>query len=140
MFKFNVKSSHGNWAWWAAGLFDGEGSIGVYNHRVMLRINMGSKEALERFRCVVRVGTLRWCPPRPPTLASYVWTVSSNNNARSVLQRLLPMLIVKRRQAMLALRYIGARSSEEKLHLENAIKQFTNRRQGRWRVKTLLKP
>jgi hypothetical protein len=128
-----MKSSHSNWVWWAAGLFDGEGSIGIYNSRVMLRVNMGDKEALEWFRRVVKVGTLRWCPSRPPTSASYVWTVSSKNDARFVLERFLPMMVVKRKQAMLALRYIDARSFEEKQALQYALKQLMNRRQGRSR-------
>lgn len=126
-----MKSSHDDWAAWAAGLFDGEGSIGIYNNRVMLRINMGDKEALEWFRCTVEVGMLRWCPPRPPTRASHVWTASSHNDARFVLKKLLPMLVVKRKQAMLALRYMASRNIEEKRDLQNALRHNMNRRQGR---------
>jgi hypothetical protein len=43
------------------------------------------------------------------------------------------MLVVKREQAMLALRYIDSRSPNQKQELQDALKQFMNKRQGRSR-------
>ena len=126
---------------WAAGLLDGEGSIGL-NWRqpasshtpwwhLQVTVTNTHKGALERFVAVLGRG--RFYAKRPIDGRQPVFYVSATGTvAATILTALLPHLTIKRDQAMLALeaRGIGLRTdqivSEESwlrmIEIENAIK------------------
>ena len=101
---------------WAAGIIDGEGSIGIdfkrkpkeYKHpsyRLRLRVNMTHKKTVVLLKDILGVGTVR-----PRTMKNkkwkrqYVWSVSGNI-ARRVLITLLPFLCTKRKDALLGIKF-----------------------------------
>ena len=74
------------WIAWAAGLFEGEGSISVRNGKPIMQLKMCDGEVVERFQAVVRLGKV-YGPyenrvndgyPRSPY---FVWTASSDDSA-----------------------------------------------------------
>jgi hypothetical protein len=109
---------------WAAGLIDGEGSIAIYNGRVMLRINMCEAYALERFRRIVGVGTVKPQRPRRNRKNSYRWYAGAYRDVRFVLRMLLPSLVVKREHAMLALLFLESGSIREKVRAQRNLKRL----------------
>jgi hypothetical protein len=102
---------------WAAGFFDGEGSLGIYRktqyHRgrkyagwhVHARVAGCCREAIERFAEIVGEGTVR----KEPRLTAgnrnvWVWCGASAT-AMDSLSRLLPYLTVKREQVELGIEF-----------------------------------
>lgn len=95
-----------SWAY-LAGLFDGEGSINVSRGTIRLRINMTSEETLRHLEATFG-GKLhrRPAPASPRHKQQWTWSVERQADMRFMLNRLLPLLVTKRRQADLALHYL----------------------------------
>ena len=100
---------------WAAGLFDGEGSLGVYRHtqyhggkkyvglHLIVKLAMCNQQAVEKFGEIVGEGKVNQSP-RPTNSGRLVWTWNTGGvRAGLVLTKLLPYLVVKREQAELGL-------------------------------------
>ncbi len=91
---------------WFAGLYEGEGSCGVYAHRKTHRakISLAStdRDVVERFQDLAGVGSITqgYRPQRPPHRAPHLWQVA---NARDVLHvcRLLRPHMGERRAAQM---------------------------------------
>jgi len=84
---------------WAAGLFEGEGCIGVWktqkNHvlpLIRLTITMTDRDVLERFCAVVQCGKVggerRY--GRPHHKPAFVWCISNRSDVERILLALLP--------------------------------------------------
>lgn len=103
---------------WAAGMLDGEGTIGLYKHnkrtnQVTLKVSIGNtyKPALEFLQQFFNGwGSLYPLTKYPGRKQVYAWCVSARQ-ASEVVKKLAPYLIIKRAQAAVALewaRNIGA--------------------------------
>jgi hypothetical protein len=83
---------------WAAGLFEGEGSISIdkRNDVPALHMSMTDKDVVERFAEIVGVGSITHRPYEPPLKEQWAWQ-ASGTNAVNVLNELLPWLGARRR-------------------------------------------
>lgn len=104
---------------WCAGLIDGEGCIGAYptsagRFRAVVRVTMTDLEPLNELWVRLRVGTIHNKTVRPPRRPAWCYCISDQGDAEAALRMLLPFLVVKRRQAELALQLLEQRG-------ENAI-------------------
>jgi hypothetical protein len=88
---------------WAAGLFEGEGYVGVGgtgNRQPRVAITMTDEEPIVRFHRAVERGTLRSYPPtgsgRKPT---WQWSVQGKEDVLHVLGLLWPYLCDRRLEA-----------------------------------------
>ncbi len=94
---------------WTAGIIDGEGCIGVYDHRtksgnqfrLVVRVDMVSKTAIDKLHSLWG-GSVSWKKKSPPARNQWAWFTSSCTAAR-ILERILPHLIEKKNQAEAAL-------------------------------------
>lgn len=94
---------------WAAGLFEGEGSI-VLQHKktangnvwdyANLRLGMTDEDVVQMFRNIVGVGSVSPPRHRPPYKDMYYWSCNGRNNFKVVADLLRPFL-GKRRLARL---------------------------------------
>jgi hypothetical protein len=104
-----------------AGLFDGEGSIGMYpirrakvgsrwRYRIALRVEMTSRETVSRMHAQFGAGTFKTYPIRPGRKQSWVWFCGSRADIIRILQRFLvhDLLDLKAHEAKLALDYLLA--------------------------------
>lgn len=102
---------------WLAGLFEGEGYIGLRrSYQPVLQLDMTDQDVIDRVLVVAGVGYLR--PPKmlPSGKTCYRWSVTSSKDAAALLMTLYPLLGVRRqaagRAALLAWRDTsGARRS-----------------------------
>src|SRR6266478_4091283 len=83
---------------WAAGLFDGEGSVGIYNGALQVRINMCCEETINRFYCLMRLGHVRVVQPKQPRHQKYWAYAVCGTKAEEVLRQILPYLVTKRQR------------------------------------------
>ncbi len=101
---------------WAAGLFDGEGHVGIHWCRGMVRgkvcehLQLLTSVAnthigcLEKFQSIVGVGKIHVSDTRNRNKPLYVWRTQAKKSD-AVLRMLLPYLVVKREQADLAIEF-----------------------------------
>jgi hypothetical protein len=74
---------------WAAGLFDGEGSIHVRHNGVSLQLGMTDRDLIERFRSVVGAGGI--CTrTHLRTKPLHTWHLGKRAEVQRVLNDLLP--------------------------------------------------
>lgn len=97
---------------WAAGLFDGEGTIG-YDPRgrmLRLRVQMTHEPTVRRFaRTFPRAAAhFMWYRTKGHRLA-ITWNCQRTAAVKEVLESLLPYLVAKRREARIALTWVRAR-------------------------------
>jgi hypothetical protein len=78
---------------WCAGLIDGEGSIGVYNGRLMLRCQMTDEPTIRALQARLG-GTVRRQDRRPPRGASWMWFCRSRD-LMEALKRMRPHMVTK---------------------------------------------
>lgn len=129
---------------YAAGIFDGEGSIGIYRRAgrwptLALIITVASTDPRvpSFMRSVLGVGTIAHREPRTRNRqASYYWRAVSLS-AAGALHRLAPFLMVKQRQCNFALQFqslMGEKhTSDERYRLMLEIKKL-NSGKGRRRA------
>lgn len=96
---------------WAAGLFDGEGTIGVYRHTwtkggrdvwaLTMSISSACRSALEEVRAIIGEGSISKRKHSASAKTHWVWTVHSMGVER-VMHLLLPYLRIKREQVLTA--------------------------------------
>jgi hypothetical protein len=84
---------------YAAGLFDGEGSVGVYSHRFQLTITNTHRGVLEGLRELFGVGSVLTQRSVPGRRVVYVWVVTNRAAVQKVLSLLRPFLIIKAEKA-----------------------------------------
>lgn len=106
---------------WAAGLFEGEGSIEV-NHPprsrsgVRLHLNTTDLDVLEKFAAVVRCGSIREVTApsivRPHWKTCWSWRISTKDDCRRLLNAWLPYLGARRTaRAQEALQLLDAKEA-----------------------------
>jgi len=96
---------------WAAGLIDGEGSIGIYQHTIRPRpswalqvtVGMTHRPTIERLHAMFG-GYMRGVNRRSPRRRLWFWQVSSATAVR-VVRLVRPWLVTKAEEADLALRF-----------------------------------
>ena len=93
---------------WAAGFFDGEGTVGCRGRerafRLELSVAQKNREELEHFKwCVGDIGRVREDREPKRKISIFRWSASARE-AAIVLRLLLPYLVGKREQAVIALR------------------------------------
>ena len=100
---------------WAAGLFEGEGSIhwtgkreGHGNtYRLVLQMAMTDKEPLDRFASIIGIGNVAGPYIRDERHSpSWAWTISGRR-AEAVAERLIPLLGARRHEQYLQGRVIA---------------------------------
>lgn len=87
-------SRHGDICW-AAGLFEGEGSISVQREgrKVWLQLGTRDKDVLERFHRIVGLGAIRFEPRRKPHYSDmWRWDCAGWVKVTKVAKMLLPHL------------------------------------------------
>lgn len=106
---------------WAAGLFEGEGCITVSTRRmkyVNLTLAMCDRDAVERFRDAVGVGTIRLRRKAPQGgKPLWIWSANSFEHAQAVVARLWPGLCSRRRSR--AREILLAVQASQRLRLTN---------------------
>ena len=102
---------------WAAGFYEGEGSIVAHSHPVSgyssisVTVSQASTEPLERFKAALGLGKLVTRPPSKleNRQTMYLWRVCSYERAQAVIAMLWPWLSIRRReQARRALQLVQA--------------------------------
>lgn len=117
---------------WCAGLFDGEGCIGVYRAKsgyiaLTARIVMVDRESVETFHRMIGAGTLSLWSKRPGArLPVWCWFLSARARLREVLIALRPFVVKSRAEIDLALAFIDA-NPEDRAALASAIKALKSR-------------
>lgn len=126
---------------WAAGLFDGEGSIGLQYEgsrsekslRLRMRLMMTDAEAVERFRAIVSAGTLTVQQRTDGRKTSHCWFLQEREALLRVLVALSPYLVVKRWEALMGVAFLKNRELSNKhrraLFEEMKSKKIRPRRQ-----------
>lgn len=112
---------------WAAGFFDGEGSVGLFRARaggkvMTLRIRVGQRtpESLERL--VLLFGGSIWHRRATDHQTEYYEWAKSSHPAFEALAEMEPYLIVKRSQVQLARDFMsGVRKREESIGANEAL-------------------
>ena len=100
---------------WAAGLFEGEGSITLGRTAVLLRLSSTDQDVVKTFARVVGTGTVR-VAPRSLTWRWKVvweWEIGRQAEAREVLEAFLPYLHSRRSaRAQQALEWLANRPGQ----------------------------
>lgn len=112
---------------WAAGIIDGEGSIGAYtqgNSTNILSVTVGSTD----FRMVQKLydmfgGHLREANPCASGRTFWHWKATAKC-ATSMLQLVLPYLVTKREQAEVALVFSGTTGRPERQELADKLREM----------------
>ena len=81
---------------WAAGLFEGEGYAGLYEHGPRIGIEMTDKDVIESFIEVFGIQRNIRCRERPNRKPLYIVEYSSKRDVRSILSKILPHLHSRR--------------------------------------------
>lgn len=98
---------------WAAGFFDGEGTVNLYLNRTSGRtpywqrqISVGGTHlpSIEHFLSLVEVGKIYHRPPRKPTHRPFHNWLTTGPKLDQVARALRPFLVTKRKQVDLILR------------------------------------
>lgn len=78
---------------WAAGLFEGEGSIRYYRDMINLKLGMTDRDVVEKFMRVVGCGKIRLTKKAEPHhLQFYEWSAVRKDDVSQVMRLLLPNL------------------------------------------------
>lgn len=92
------------WAW-LAGLIEGESCIGKYRYQHsdghlftthMIAIEMNDRDVLERAHRITGVGSVNTKKARQGRQETYIWKVSNKRDVTMVLNRILPLMGVRR--------------------------------------------
>ena len=99
---------------WAFGLFDTDGSISLARSRqtripysLTLRLCNTCRAAIERFRSIVGVGTIRSRPPRGRRRECWVWWLGARDEISTILSEFAPFLSIRQYQASLAQQFLS---------------------------------
>jgi hypothetical protein len=98
---------------WAAGLFDGEGSIGEnhfddrYGCKIILRVAMTHEAAIQRIASIFPYGSVRPRSARGVRLPYFAWCIANQGLVGYALIKMRPHLTVKAAESDLSLQYLG---------------------------------
>lgn len=105
-----VEKQRIDWAW-AAGLFEGEGSIVIYQQRantinpppksVILALAMTDQDVVNRFVAIVGYGNAHPEKLREPYKQSWRWQTGCKREVKRILESFLPLLGDRRREKAL---------------------------------------
>src|SRR5579859_6411799 len=89
-----------NELYWAAGFFDGEGTIGFYNGRGIIQVKQVDKEPLERFAKAIQIGKVAgpYAQQEENWQPQYQWQVQARRDVIRVAQLLLPLVSGNKRK------------------------------------------
>lgn len=103
---------------WAAGLFEGEGSIITTSDCARLVLTMTDLDVVERFAAITGFGTIIHEAPKPNRKQLYRWSIAKLEEVSEVLGWMTPLLGQRRRgrasEAITVLEGITARRSVRK--------------------------
>ena len=101
---------------WAAGLFDGEGTLGLYKNSstgrycyIMFRVKMCTKGDVEEFGRILGVKVRKYKAEKRAWKPVYTVTLNGMGKVKKALEALLPYLRGKRKQAEVMLEYLRFR-------------------------------
>jgi len=84
---------------WLAGLFEGEGYIGIKRGRLVLVLSMTDKDVVQRAHTIAHVGVMYERKQRTKTGKQvWMWTVTRIEHAAGLAMTLYPLLGERRRQ------------------------------------------
>lgn len=89
---------------WCAGLIDGEGSIGIYGGKIMLRVVMTDEHTIRTLQARLGGPVRRW-ERAAPRMTVWRWYCRSRD-LLAVLKRLRPYLVTKAVEADAAIRLL----------------------------------
>jgi hypothetical protein len=102
---------------WVAGLFDGEGSVGIdrlrpyrqsgeraVKYRLRLRVGMNHKPTIERLRAVMGGGSITSRKRRGRCADHHIWK-ADGANAYDVLRLIEPYLVTKASEALIGIEF-----------------------------------
>lgn len=105
---------------WAAGLFEGEGSISVEHNKIRVTIEMTDRDVLEKIQEIFG-GSLYDLKIRAPHYKpSYKWMLTSSHTAAEFLDYVMPYLFARRKNR--AEEALTLYKSLEKKKIERAVK------------------
>jgi hypothetical protein len=82
---------------WAAGLFEGEGYIGLRDGKyARMTLGMTDEDVVRRFHLVVGVGSVRGPDLRHNKKPFWWWDLSCNDEVRTLLRKFVPWLGARR--------------------------------------------
>jgi len=98
---------------WAAGLFDGEGTVGIYpsgksGHRLAVEIGNSHLVTLERF-VELFGGRIYRIRSKRPQRQMYQWSITERTKGTDFLYAIHPYSVTKRRQIWLAAEWVALR-------------------------------
>jgi len=129
-----------------AGLFDGEGCIGMYRnskspgairrYTITLRVAMTRRETLERMNAHFGTGTLRTYGHGPRQQPYWIWFCGAKSEVVRILKQLLPHLDLKAHEAKLALDYLenDALTAQQQDRIFDAMRRAKIRKGRRRRI------
>lgn len=88
---------------WAAGLFEGEGSIyapndhGVRGRIIALQLQMKDEDVVRRFHSIVKVGSVNAWQPKDRDYPMWKWKACARYDVESFLEVVWPWLGARRR-------------------------------------------
>lgn len=119
---------------WAAGFVDGEGCIRVRtDYTLVLQVRQCNIEPINKFTVIFGMGKVHGSIPENPRHKPYWNWMCINQQAKDVLQIMLPYMVVKRQQALLAIHYAQLPSRRE-LKLGVSVDIDTQRNQLREQI------
>lgn len=83
---------------WLAGLFEGEGSVGIYDGKARMTIRMTDRDVIERVHGFFPYNSIQVVNPKPVRAeynqpkTQYAWRLSRREHITTVLELILPFL------------------------------------------------
>lgn len=114
-----------------AGLIDGEGTIQINKTKksFSIRVKIGNTDVRIMHWLIEHFGGVYYTETRSSEKhrVLYQWRIKGSKNTENLLLGLLPYLVIKGEQAKIALRYLGATTTEERQICCDLIKPFNQR-------------
>lgn len=97
---------------WAAGLFEGEGSVYPVNqkrygkeyHYVRMCLKMTDEDVVDRFHAIVKVGSVTFVPREKPHYKdAWLWQLNNREQCSDLIDKLWPYLGNRRRNRVMEL-------------------------------------
>lgn len=122
---------------WAAGIFEGEGTIVLHKRKAPYRaftcslsVSMSDKDVIDKFLEVIGCGSLYYQAPKGPTYKpSWRWHIQDMPGVRKALNKLLPYLMSRRTsKANEMLKHINERVDSEDNYLRRGKRSPVEKR------------
>lgn len=116
------------WRAYAAGFFDGEGSVGIYRYgsgrtRPKVSISNTDLAVLEEFKARYGGSISKSAKVERWHVQCYGWSMNGRHQITAMLKDLLPYLRTKRKQADLMLEYFSKPSHQRRMDIVRELKE-----------------